>query len=145
MPRDDYQDRLFDRQERLEARAEKQEAEAASRNKTASDYFYQMNGQPILVGHHSEKRHRNQIARAEGNYRKASELSDKAAHNRQAAASVGTNGRGGEAISSDDPEAVTKLKEKIAAAEENGAKMRGFNKCLRKKDNAGMLASLGVR
>ena len=128
MPRDDYEDRQAERRERLEARAEKQEAEAARRNKTATDYFHQMNGQPILVGHHSEKRHRSQIAKAEGNYRKAHELEDKAKANRSAAASVGTNGRGGEAISSDDPEAVIKLREKIAELEARRDAMKAANK-----------------
>ena len=116
MPRNDYQERQEARQARLHARAEKQEAEAAARHKQSDDYFYQMNGQPILVGHHSEKRHRRQIAKAENNLRKGYELQDKAKHNRSAAASVGTAG-----IMSDDPEAVVKMRNKIAALETRAA------------------------
>jgi hypothetical protein len=43
------------------------------------------------------------------------------------------------AISSDDPEAITKLKEKIANAEKSQEMMKGFNKCLRTKNNEGMI------
>jgi len=131
MPRDDYEERQEARQERLYARAEQQEAEAAARHERADGYFYQMNGQPILVGHHSEKRHRSQIAKAEGNMRKAFELQDKAKHNRSAAASVGSAG-----IMSDDPEAVVQMRNKIAALETRAAIAKKVNARMRKARKA---------
>ena len=65
-------------------------------------------GQPILVGHHSEKRDRAYRARAVGKMDKSFVLMDKAEHYANKAESVGTAG-----ISSDDPDAIKKLKEKL--------------------------------
>jgi hypothetical protein len=93
-------------------------------------------GQPILIGHYSEKRDRNFRAKINSGFGKSVELDKKADYYEDKAATAESN----TAISSDDPEAVTKLKGKIASAESNQTKMREFNKLLRKKDNAGMLA-----
>src|SRR5947207_1571026 len=65
-------------------------------------------GQPILVGHHSEKRDRRFRARIDGKFRKGIALHKKAEDLKHRAASVGTAG-----ISSDDPEAIEKLREKV--------------------------------
>jgi hypothetical protein len=93
-------------------------------------------GQPILIGHYSESRDRRYRERIHNTFGKAVELDKKADYYENKVQSAENNNT----ISSDDPEAATKLKEKIEAAESNQTKMRGFNKCLRNKDNAGMLA-----
>ena len=49
-------------------------------------------GQPILVGHHSEKRHRAAIARSDAAMRKSVDEGKKADALRSKAASVGTGG-----------------------------------------------------
>jgi uncharacterized protein DUF3560 len=90
-------------------------------------------GQPILVGHHSEGRHRAAIKRADNAMRKSVEESKKAGQLRARAASVGTGG-----ISSDDPEAVAKLKAKVAAAEQNQTFMKAANKVIRAAHKAGV-------
>ncbi|MCC5468020.1 DUF3560 domain-containing protein [Pelosinus baikalensis] len=90
-------------------------------------------GQPILVGHHSEKRHRRDIAKIENNMRKAVALTDKAKYYSDKAASVGKGG-----ISSDDPSAIQKLKEQLQAAERNQEIMKAANKAIKKGDDAAL-------
>jgi len=90
-------------------------------------------GQPILVGHHSEKRHRAAIERSDKAMRRGVEEGKRAEQLRSKAASVGTGG-----ISSDDPEAVTKLKAKLAALEEAQANMKAANKIVRKWSKKGL-------
>ncbi|MCK9468054.1 MAG: DUF3560 domain-containing protein [Porticoccaceae bacterium] len=85
-------------------------------------------GQPILVGHHSEKRDRNHRDRIHTTYGKAFDLQDKAKHYEQKAASVGTGG-----ISSDDPAAIEKLKAELAQVETAQERMKAANKVIRSK------------
>lgn len=90
-------------------------------------------GQPILVGHHSEKRHRKLIDRLGNLATKSNDLSKKAEYYANKAASVGTGG-----ISSDDPEAVNKLKEKLAYLEFLQNRMKEANRLIRKNDIEGL-------
>ena len=84
-------------------------------------------GQPILVGHHSEKRDRNFRNKIHDTFGKAFAALDKAKHYEDKAASVG---RGG--ISSDDPDAIKKLRAELANAENSHAKMKAANVAIRK-------------
>ena len=86
-------------------------------------------GQPILVGHHSEKSDRNYRDRLTRKREKSIESMDKADYWEQRANAAEKN----HAISSDDPEAVRKLKEKIAGAERNQELMKAANKIIKKK------------
>ena len=72
-----------------------------------------MNGTPILVGHHSEGRHRRELERMQNRARKVFELRDKAEHYENKADNI-VNPK---AISSDDPEAIQKLNAEIAELE----------------------------
>lgn len=95
-------------------------------------------GQPILVGHHSEGRDRRYRARIEQNFRNAFALHDRAKHYAAKAAAVGTGG-----ISSDDPDALDKLREQLAAAERSQEMMRATNKAIRaNKTHEARLAAL---
>jgi len=85
-------------------------------------------GQPVLIGHHSEARHRRDIKKLDNAIRNGIIEDDKAAYYQQKAASVGTGG-----ISSDDPEAVVKLKKKITGAEHCQEMMKSANKIIRQK------------
>lgn len=114
--------RYLDLADRNEAKSAS--AMSASHNATAGIPF----GQPILVGHHSEKRHRAALNRSDNTMRRSIEADDKAAYYRGKAAGVGKAG-----ISSDDPEAVTKLQAKIDAAEKRQAMMKATNKIVRSK------------
>jgi hypothetical protein len=66
-------------------------------------------GQPILVGHHSEKRHRKDLTRIDQHFAKAKEHHDKAEYFRRRAAAAESN----VIIFSDDPDATEKLVDKI--------------------------------
>jgi len=84
-------------------------------------------GQPILVGHHSEGRDRAYRARIQRRMERAFELSDKAKYYSRRAESAANN----RAISSDDPEAVFKLAEKIEKLEKIQSTMKAVNKMIR--------------
>jgi hypothetical protein len=84
-------------------------------------------GQPILVGHHSEQRDRNYRNRIHNTYGKSFQLQDKAKHYEAKAASVGGGG-----ISSDDPDAITKLQEQVQQLEKDQAQMKAANQAIRK-------------
>ena len=64
--------------DRYEAYAQNAEKRANSHHKRASDILsYIPSGQPILVGHHSEKRHRSDLKRVDSNMSKCVEESKK--------------------------------------------------------------------
>ena len=65
-------------------------------------------GQPILVGHHSEGRDRRYRDRIHNTFGKAFATMDKADYYEEKAAKVGSGG-----ISSDDPDALDKLNDKL--------------------------------
>lgn len=107
-----YYERQDAKKDRLTARAAKVRGQAASALATErriSDAIPL--GQPILVGHHSEKRHRRDIERMDALFRRHIELSDKAADLERRANAVGASG----AISSDNPEALDLLRAKVEA------------------------------
>lgn len=85
-------------------------------------------GQPILVGHHSEKSDRNYRKRIEKTMDKAVETYEYAKELRCRAEAAINN----TAISSDDPEAITKLKEKLATLQEYQEEMKTMNSYYRK-------------
>lgn len=124
------------RRERLERAAEKARAESSQRFATADRIgsFIPM-GQPILVGHHSERRHRRDLDRIHNNMSKGIELSKRADDLERLAAGVGTHG-----ISSDDPEAVAKLREQVAKLEAFQEQVKATNKLIRKSDRSGLAA-----
>jgi hypothetical protein len=87
-------------------------------------------GQPILVGHHSERRHRNAIARMDRAMSAAVENSRKAASMAGRADEIEAQAAG--AIYSDDADAVERLREKIAALEIQRAEIKRINAAARK-------------
>lgn len=90
-------------------------------------------GQPILVGHYSERRDRNFRGRIEKNFRKSFEAQEKAEYYERRAASVGSGG-----ISSDDPDAIDKLEEKLAGLKLSQEQMKAANKAIRACYKAGI-------
>ncbi|KST62238.1 DUF3560 domain-containing protein [Mastigocoleus testarum] len=94
-------------------------------------------GQPILVDHHSERRHRKDISRIENGFRKSWELGKKAEYYQKRSDGVGKSG-----ISSDDPHAVDKLEDNLQARIDLQEKMKATNKLVRKNDHKG-LAQMG--
>ncbi len=127
MPRQDYEDRQERRRERLEGRAVAKHAEAKSRWAESDRLSQAMNGQPVLIGHHSEKRHRRDIERMGNNLHKGCEAHNEAENLERRAASVGSAG-----ISSDDPEAVQKLRAKLESMTGGRDHMKAINASWRK-------------
>lgn len=112
--RRDFAERRASRVARLGARATKLRGESASRLAVADRIADGIPfGQPILVGHHSEKRHRKDLERITTNTRRGIEAAKQAEDcERRAAASESSL-----AISSDDPTALDKLQSKIEKLE----------------------------
>jgi Domain of unknown function (DUF3560)/Large polyvalent protein associated domain 29 len=84
-------------------------------------------GQPVLVGHHSEGRDRRYRAKAWNLMGKSVSHADTANYYEDKLQSIETN----TAISSDDPDAIAKLKQKIEAAELNQERMKEANKIIK--------------
>ncbi len=85
-------------------------------------------GQPILVGHHSENRHRRDLDKIDRNMRKSVEADEKADYYAARAEAAASN----TAISSDDPEAVEKLQAKLEGLQAEQAMMKAINAYYRK-------------
>lgn len=104
--------------ERLQAKAEKHRERAAKASAKSDHYYEKSNehrdflslGEPIKVGHHSEKRHRRIIEQANANMGKSVEASNKASELLERA-------YGAEAASEnifiDTPECLPRLREKL--------------------------------
>lgn len=86
-------------------------------------------GQPILVGHHSERHARRDCARITGAYEKAHEHHTIAARHADKAATIRQQLE--QSIYSDDADAVERLQEKIAAMEAERARIVAYNKSCR--------------
>jgi hypothetical protein len=111
IPRNRYEEKVEAKRERYAERAAKARGEAARAFESArviADGIPM--GQPILVGHHSERRHRKDIERVHNGMRKGIDAEGKAAHYAHKAETYGTHG-----VSSDDPTAVTKLEIELVA------------------------------
>ncbi|WP_372371963.1 DUF3560 domain-containing protein [Xanthomonas axonopodis] len=124
-----YEAKIAARRDRLEARAEavgKSAEMTYQRARSMADAI--PFGQPILVGHHSETRDRNYRNRIHNTFGRAFNEMDKAKHYADKAAAVGTGG-----ISSDDPDAIEKLKAELAGLEASQERMKAVNKVIRTK------------
>ena len=123
----DYEERQQARKERYEARAEKLRAEAQSLNRQASEMADAIPlGQPILVGHYSEKRDRRYRGRIHGTFGRAYANEQKADYCEAKANAVGSGG-----ISSDDPKALEKLHAKLAELKTAQTRMKKANVIIR--------------
>jgi hypothetical protein len=126
------------RRERLERRLERRKSWAAGARGRARGRFdaaTQLSerfsgGQPILVGHHSEKRARRDQERMHRNMSKGCEEMDKAEHH--AAKAVGLERQLERTIFSDDADAIERLEEKARAADESADHAVKVNRAWRK-------------
>ena len=134
-----YEQKRAERIERMRARALDLRTEADGRFETARKIGDMIPfGQPILVGHHSERRHRRDLDRIDANMRKAVEAAKEAAQLDRRADAAESN----RAVSSDDPEAAAKLRAKVAELEAVCAKMVAANKLVRRKAPASEIAAV---
>ncbi|UOE51316.1 DUF3560 domain-containing protein [Mucilaginibacter sp. SMC90] len=87
-------------------------------------------GQPILIGHHSEKADRRYRDKIHNTYGKSFEKMDKAGYYEDKAETIASN----DAIFNDDPKALDKLRDKLQGLESVQEFMKLANKCVKKKD-----------
>ena len=76
--REDYQERKEARIDRMEERAAHAQAESTAASHAAHEIMRLIPpGQPILVGHHSERHHRRDLDKIDRNMRKSIEAGEK--------------------------------------------------------------------
>ena len=122
-----YRDRRQAKAERLREWADKREAKAAAGHERADQMASVIPfGQPILVGHYSEGRDRryrdriwNTMGRAVEDGRKAESMRSRA---------DGIEDQLERSIYSDDPDAIERLRERIAGLEAERERIKAFNK-----------------
>ena len=90
-------------------------------------------GQPILVGHHSEGRHRRHLASMNNRERRGWDEKGKADHYAEKAERIEKNLETDRVISSDDPDAIPKLKRKLERLGDERTKYKEYNKKARKE------------
>lgn len=126
-----YEQKQEARRERILARADRLRNEGQARVESGFERLRAIPfGQPILIGHHSEKRDRNYRRKACNSIDRGFEL-QKAA--REAAARAEAIGTGG--ISSDDPDAIAKLVAELETLKARQDAMKARNETWRKAGN----------
>lgn len=126
----DYHERREQKIERYNELADKNRSLSESTLKTARSMADVIPfGQPILIGHYSEKRDRNYRERIWNKFEKATELDKKADHYARKADSAENN----TAISSDNPDAIQELKDKLQNLKESHKIMIEGNKIIKNK------------
>lgn len=140
----------MNRKEKQEARAERYREYAHNAERMATEAYNASRaavegiplGQPILVGHHSEKAHRRALDRSNGAMMRSVHESDKAAYYRQKAEAVENNDN----IYIGDDDAIERLEKKIAELTERQEKMKATNKLIRSKksDEEKIAALIGL-
>ena len=122
--KDEYEAKRNARYQRLLDASHRAEQESQSaRNESDRISSFIPLGQPILVGHHSEGRHRRALETIRNKARKGYELHQKAEEYKSRAASIENN----DAIYSDDPEAVEKIGDKLGQLEALQARYKAIN------------------
>lgn len=126
-----YRERREARAERLRGWADKRE----TRGSAALDRAHEMQsvipfGQPILVGHYSERRDRNYRARIDSTMGRGVENLNKAESMRSRADNIEAQAAG--AIYSDDPDAIDALEARIATLEADRVQIKAENAAFRK-------------
>lgn len=120
--------------ERRERRAERRQEWAEGRNEKADAARQDSHdatagipfGQPILAGHHSQRRHERALGRADDKMRKAAEHADMAARHAQAAKTI--KAQLDASVYDDDPDAIDRLRARIAEREAKRERIKRYNR-----------------
>lgn len=126
-----YRDRRLAKADRYREWADKREQKAeadAARSKAISDMI--PFGQPILEGHHSEKRHRADLDRVERGHRSALEHRRKADEFRRRADEIERQAK--RSIYSDDDSAFARLEARIVEREAERDRKKAANAAIRR-------------
>lgn len=137
-----YEEKQEAKRERLRARAgRKAEQSEALIERAHSELGQVPFGQPILVGHYSERPMRNMYARNHARLDKGFKGMDEARDLERRADAVGTGG-----VSQDDPDAIAKLTAKLERFESEKARWQAIIKAFRLSEQyrAGALALLNL-
>jgi len=126
------------RRERLEARAERRREWAGSRTRKSEAAFERARvvadgiplGQPVLVGHHSERHHRRDLARIDAGMAQGCESAKMADHH--ASKADGIEAQLERSIFSDDSDALEALEAKAAALDRDAERANAINAAWRK-------------
>lgn len=119
---EDKQQRKLEYFERMAVKSAKEsEAKRAYSDKLSSIIPF---GQPVLVGHHSEGRHRRDIERIQNNFSKSIELQKKSEYFEKKIENI----KDDNIIRSDDPEALNKLTEKLKLLEIEHLRLKSLSK-----------------
>jgi len=120
----DYEERQEAKRERLRKAAARRREESAQLYSTGKQMFEAIPlGQPILIGHHSERSDRSYRGRANNKLDKSWKLLKEAEELESRADNIGSGG-----ISSMDPDAISKLDDKLTKLQEAHALMVERNK-----------------
>ncbi len=143
LPLNPYEHKRAGRIERQRGKAGKLRAEAKGMQGRAREIANVIPmGQPILVGHHSQKRHERDLAKIDRSMRKSLELTAEAETWERRAARAEKH----PTISSDDPDAVIKLRAKLTDLDAQREKMRAANAAIRAGgDVVARLQALGFK
>lgn len=126
-----YRERREGRAARLRESAERNEAKSDAAHEQAHKLGDQIPmGQPILVGHHSERRHRRDLGRIESGLRTSFELANKAEEQARRADEI--DRQAANAIYTDDDDAKERLQEKIDVLEAERDRYKAYNASCRK-------------
>lgn len=109
--------------DKAEKYAAKNKAEAEALWKRSGDML-PWGGEPVKVGHHSEKRHRNMLSRSDNMSRKSIQKSKTAEYWERKAKRV----KNDKSIRTGDPNAVKKLRDKVAKLTADQNHMKTVNK-----------------
>lgn len=124
--------------------AAKRRAESSTRLEAAHELAQQRPlGQPILVGHHSEAGARAHQRRIESNMDKGCEAAGMATKHAHAADTI--ERQLDLSIYDDDPDAIERLTERIAAREAQRTRVKELNRIIRREYKAGGGERLGER
>jgi hypothetical protein len=138
-----YEAKRAARIERMRAKAARLESAAAAAHAQARAVGDAIPmGQPILIGHHSQRRHERDLERMRRSFGKSVTLASEA----EQLARRADRAERSTTVSSDDPEATDKLREKLATLNANRERMRAANAAIRAGgDVVGALGALGFR
>ncbi|MBN8880473.1 MAG: DUF3560 domain-containing protein [Sphingobacteriales bacterium] len=132
----DFEERRQNRIDNAKKQAEKNKEKAIDLHREAKEMASHIPfGQPIHVGHHSEQRDRNFRKKIHQKFDKAFKTWDKAEYYENKADTIENS----DAIFSDDPQALAKLKDKLAGLQRNQEFMKAANKCIRQKNKEAFL------
>lgn len=131
-----HRERLERKAERRRDWADSREAKADAASKTAHDIGAGIPmGQPILVGHHSEKRARRDVERINTAMGAVVDNSHMADTHREKATNIERALR--QSIYDDDPDAIEQLTAKIERLEAKRARIKAYNASCRKAAKTG--------